>query len=240
MLRLSERNANIFADCNASDNNIDFVKGVPLGQAFTSEGVHVYKSTITKSRSLARFAFRNPRGVNRTPSPFGDSLYKQRESSASRDLVMQNSRWGILLIKNWGALRLPKFYYFQRLPHSPRCSFVYDSSAEMLPSPNLTEFASIDSATTLTSSMRGDTYVFFIFLYYYFSCYVFLTEEQKDKRLQNADTRETWQRVRCNARCAFLFNRFNETAHKLLACSSLNLFYYRVRAIGLMFLCTYV
>ena len=39
MLRLSERNANIFADCNASDSNIDFVKGVPSGQAFTSEGV---------------------------------------------------------------------------------------------------------------------------------------------------------------------------------------------------------
>ena len=47
MLRLSERNANIFADCNASDSNIDFVKGVPSGQAFTSEGVLVLHAKLS-------------------------------------------------------------------------------------------------------------------------------------------------------------------------------------------------
>ena len=50
MLRLSERNANIFADCNASDSNIDFVKGVPSGQAFTSEGVLLSKINKKKDK----------------------------------------------------------------------------------------------------------------------------------------------------------------------------------------------
>ena len=53
MLRLSERNANIFADCNASASNIDFVKGVPSGQAFTSEGVLMLRETVMLERNEA-------------------------------------------------------------------------------------------------------------------------------------------------------------------------------------------
>ena len=34
--------------------------------------------------AIGSLFFRDPHGTNRTPSPFGDSLYKQRESSASR------------------------------------------------------------------------------------------------------------------------------------------------------------
>ena len=50
-----------------------------------------YKYLFGILSPLDSLFFRDPHGVNETPSPFGDSLYKQRESSASRAQSLKSS-----------------------------------------------------------------------------------------------------------------------------------------------------
>ena len=68
------------------------------GSSYAARNCHAgAKRSISASRGLVdwypltRFAFSNPHGVNRTPSPFGDSLYKQRESSVARGKTLKGS-----------------------------------------------------------------------------------------------------------------------------------------------------